>query len=226
MEISEFVEERFEPTLQKNEFTNILDARINQINFYFKSEFKSFARLEAFVTTWDSNATTQQITPSGSADTTIKISSSSWTLVQLPIQYFSTEDIPAYFNLVFALTDSAESTDLSSVGSYVLIDNVTLDQLTDVDAKDDIPNVFKLSQNYPNPFNPSTKIEYSIPKLSEVNLSIFDVLGNKVSELVDQTQTAGNYVYEFDGSSLSSGTYFLRMNAGEYSAVRKILLLK
>ena len=156
----------------------------------------------------------------------IKSSTADWTLLQLPIEYFSTEDIPAYFNVVFALIDSSESTDLSAVGSFALIDNITVDQLTSVEVIDNVPTKFNLSQNYPNPFNPSTKIEYSVPKEAEVNLSIYDILGKKVLQLVNQIQAAGNYSYEFNGSELSSGTYFVRLNAGEHTAVRKVMLLK
>ena len=226
MEMVEFFGERWEPTLQNVGFTNLLEARIGQLNFYYKLDLKNFARLEVYVTTWDSSAATQQISTSGSAEAMIKSSTADWTLLQLPIEYFSTEDIPAYFNVVFALIDSSESTDLSAVGSFALIDNITVDQLTSVEVIDNVPTKFNLSQNYPNPFNPSTKIEYSVPKEAEVNLSIYDILGKKVLQLVNQIQAAGNYRYEFNGSELSSGTYFVRLNAGEHTAVRKVMLLK
>ena len=226
MEITDFAGERFEPTLQNLGFQNQVDARYKILNLYYKSDLKNFARLDVIVTTWDSSAATQQLFPSGGADTTIRTSAAGWTFLELPINYFSTEDIPAYANIVFAVSDSAESTDLSSVGSYVLIDNVSLDQPTDVSNIDQVPVRFNLSQNYPNPFNPSTSIEYRIPKSTQVTLSLYDILGNRIAELVNENQPAGNYMYKFDGSDLSSGTYFIKLNSGEFSAVRKILLLK
>jgi hypothetical protein len=90
----------------------------------------------------------------------------------------------------------------------------------------DIPIVFKLYQNYPNPFNPSTKIKYSIPELSEVILKVFNVLGEEVTTLVNEEKIAGNYSLEFNASSLPSGVYFYQLQAGDYTSVRKMILLK
>lgn len=95
-----------------------------------------------------------------------------------------------------------------------------------VEKLESIPTEFSLKQNYPNPFNPSTRIEYSIAEPSFVKLIIYDILGNKVSELVGESQTSGNYRYEFDGSNLSSGTYFIHLQAGELRQVRKMILMK
>ena len=89
-----------------------------------------------------------------------------------------------------------------------------------------IPSGFSLSQNYPNPFNPVSKIKYSIPQTSPVQLKVFDILGNKITTLVNKEQTAGSYEVEFNGSDLASGIYFYRLNAGEFTSVKKMLLLK
>ena len=89
-----------------------------------------------------------------------------------------------------------------------------------------IPNDFMLSQNYPNPFNPVSKIKYRIPHRSMVKLQVFDILGNEISTLVNTEQTAGSYEVEFNGSNLASGIYFYRLNAGEFTSVKKMLLLK
>ena len=86
---------------------------------------------------------------------------------------------------------------------------------------------FSLGQNYPNPFNPTTTIEYSIGKDNmSVQLKIYDVLGNEVAGLVDEIKNAGKYQVVFDASKLSSGIYFSKLTAGEYSAVKKIILMK
>lgn len=88
---------------------------------------------------------------------------------------------------------------------------------------------FNLSQNYPNPFNPSTKINFSIPKTDFVNLKVYDILGNEVSNLVDNRQlNVGTYEYEFNtsGLNLSSGVYYYKLTTSEFVQVRKMMLIK
>src|SRR5690606_24349418 len=89
-----------------------------------------------------------------------------------------------------------------------------------------IPDRFTLSQNYPNPFNPTTKIRFEIPKQNFVSLKIYDMSGKQVASLVNSIKTSGSYEVEFNGSSLASGTYFYRLEAGEFSEVRKMVLIK
>lgn len=85
---------------------------------------------------------------------------------------------------------------------------------------------FNLSQNYPNPFNPTTTISYSLKKTSDVKIDIFDILGRKVSTLVNEEKPAGNYNVNFDASQLSSGVYIYRIQAGEFIQSKKMMLLK
>ncbi len=85
---------------------------------------------------------------------------------------------------------------------------------------------FVLEQNYPNPFNPTTVISYSIPTASNVSVKVYDVLGNLVSTLVNQNQAANSYQVNFDASNLSNGVYFYKIQAGSYSSIKKMLLLK
>lgn len=88
------------------------------------------------------------------------------------------------------------------------------------------PSAFALMQNYPNPFNPETKISYSLSKASNVELKVYDMLGREVSLLVSQHQSAGEYTVKFDGSSLPSGIYIYTIKAGEFSASKKLMLVK
>lgn len=88
------------------------------------------------------------------------------------------------------------------------------------------PATFALMQNYPNPFNPSTLIKYALPADLQVELSVFNVLGEKVATLVNTFQKAGNYEIVFDASKLSSGVYLYRIDAGRYSSVKKMILTK
>ncbi len=97
---------------------------------------------------------------------------------------------------------------------------------TSVEQISGLPNGYTLSQNYPNPFNPSTNIEYSIPSESFVELKVYDVLGNEVASLVNEQQKAGVYRADFTANNLSSGMYFARLTANEFTKVVKMILLK
>ncbi len=94
-----------------------------------------------------------------------------------------------------------------------------------------VPVVFSLERNYPNPFNPETNIRYNIPKDVQVTLTVYSVLGTKIATLVDQNQKAGSYVAHWDGKdnrglSVSSGVYFYKLVAGDFTATYKMLLMK
>jgi hypothetical protein len=89
-----------------------------------------------------------------------------------------------------------------------------------------IPTQYELSQNYPNPFNPETKIEFALPMSAKVKLSVYNVLGQVVVTLVDGQMEAGFHGVTFDGHDLSSGVYFYRLEAGDYSATRQMVFMK
>jgi hypothetical protein len=89
-----------------------------------------------------------------------------------------------------------------------------------------IPDDYELKQNFPNPFNPSTNIEYSIPSESFVELNVYDILGNQVASLVNEQQQAGVYRVDFTADNLSSGMYFVRITANEFTRVVKMTLLR
>ncbi|MBM4158217.1 MAG: T9SS type A sorting domain-containing protein, partial [Ignavibacteria bacterium] len=81
-------------------------------------------------------------------------------------------------------------------------------------------------QNYPNPFNPVTKIKYSLPKAGLVTLKIYDILGREVCMLINEYRNAGRYITEFDGSNLSSGVYFYKIEVNGFSDVKRMILVK
>ncbi len=93
-------------------------------------------------------------------------------------------------------------------------------------SSESIPASFELKPNYPNPFNATTELKYSIAHEGKVSLKIFDITGREVAKLIDFHQNPGEYVVHFDGKSLSSGTYFARLQAGEFSQTQKLVLLK
>ncbi|MEO8666005.1 MAG: T9SS type A sorting domain-containing protein [Ignavibacteria bacterium] len=89
-----------------------------------------------------------------------------------------------------------------------------------------IPVKYELSQNYPNPFNPSTKINYELPNDGNVNITIFDNAGKEVASLVNEFKSAGFYTINFSASSLSSGVYFYKISSGDFSSVKKMMIVK
>jgi hypothetical protein len=95
-----------------------------------------------------------------------------------------------------------------------------------IELKMEIPRDFVLEQNYPNPFNPNTNIRFQLPKDSHVTLKVYNMIGQLVTTLINQDMNAGYQTISFDASKISSGTYIYRMEAGNYSQVKKMTLLK
>jgi hypothetical protein len=89
-----------------------------------------------------------------------------------------------------------------------------------------IPGNYALSQNYPNPFNPITKISYDIPKSGLVTIKIYDILGKEIATLVNENKNPGKYIVDFDGSAISSGVYFYRLESNGFVATKKMMLIK
>ena len=126
-------------------------------------------------------------------------------------------------------------------GTSTLIDQVLLTQdpnfnRTDQSlnlSKEDNNNVvdvklskYELSQNYPNPFNPTTIINYSIPKDGLVSIKVYDILGKEIKSLVNEFKSAGTYTVQFNGSNLASGIYFYKIDATNFSDIKKMILVK
>lgn len=88
------------------------------------------------------------------------------------------------------------------------------------------PTKYALTQNFPNPFNPSTNISYELPSANFVSLKIYDTMGREVANLVSENQAAGFYTVKFDASKLSSGIYFYKLTANDFTATKKLMLLK
>ena len=105
-------------------------------------------------------------------------------------------------------------------GKYEYSKEIEVDLIT--------PNEFSLSQNYPNPFNPSTTIKFGLPKTSNVKLELFNILGEKIETLIDKEMEAGyhNYQLSIVNYQLTSGVYFYKIEAGSFSSVKKLLLMK
>ena len=131
----------------------------------------------------------------------------------------------AYFAYGIGEVKSAREIPVNDAHTTELIEyNVQLK----IDEKNSlgIPSHFCLHQNYPNPFNPTTTISYELPKSSFVNMSIYNVAGQLVETLVNDNKSPGYYSVEWNTSGASSGLYFYRIDAGDFSSVKKCLLVK
>jgi hypothetical protein len=101
----------------------------------------------------------------------------------------------------------------------------------DGSTEENKPTTFNLSQNYPNPFNPVTNFKFSLPQASHVKIEIFNILGQNVNTLVDEDMKAGSFAVDWNGKDqrgveVSSGIYFYRIIAGDFSSVKRMVLLK
>ncbi|HEY9188264.1 MAG TPA: T9SS type A sorting domain-containing protein [Ignavibacteria bacterium] len=147
----------------------------------------------------------------------------------------STTYLPDYFMM------SAASSDLDGDGfQELLIANLDVmhpskplvivleaTKVNSVEKKEGvIPSEFSLGQNYPNPFNPTTNIEFAIPKSAKVSLKVYNMLGQEMATLVNETKEAGKYVVTFNSGNLPSGTYYYKLSADNYSEVKKMMLMK
>ncbi len=107
------------------------------------------------------------------------------------------------------------------------------DGIVGVEDEKSLPTEFALLQNYPNPFNPTTVISYQLPVSSDVTIKVFDILGNEIATLVNEYKPAGRYEVEFSTSghsgnvrNLTSGVYFYKLQSGQYTTVKKMILMK
>ena len=110
-------------------------------------------------------------------------------------------------------------------GDVKLVDTDELYTAVD-ETKKAIPEENLLSHNYPNPFNPTTAIEFQVKEPCFVTLKIYNVLGNEVATIVNKQFYTGYYKYHWDGSGQASNVYFYKLQAGNYTAVKKMLLMK
>ena len=138
--------------------------------------------------------------------------------------------------VVFAsgFLDPAGNNDGAAFGLFAALPNGTVVTLppaaTMTDAEMDkalgVPAVASLGQNYPNPFNPMTTIEFALPSESRVSLKVYDTRGRLVRDLVNEVRAAGAHAVTFDGRGLASGLYFYRIEAGDFSDVGRMTLVK
>ena len=95
-----------------------------------------------------------------------------------------------------------------------------------VEANLGAPNKFELNQNFPNPFNPYTSIQFNLPYDNQIKLTVFNILGEEVAELLNTKITAGYHSIQFDGAELNSGIYFYKLESKDFTQIRKMMLIK
>jgi flagellar hook assembly protein FlgD len=126
------------------------------------------------------------------------------------------------------LEDAIDGSKVSTVvkdGSSFVLENSSVNILK-VSSENIVPNEYSLEQNYPNPFNPTTTIKFSIPEVSNVKLTIYNAIGQKVAEIVNSTMEPGSYSINWDATNVASGLYFYELNTNNFSSVKKMMLLK
>lgn len=116
------------------------------------------------------------------------------------------------------------------LAGYISTDGYAMGKLnvvpTSIDENDEIPSSVTLHQNYPNPFNPSTVIGYQLPEAGMVRLAVYDILGRHIVTLVEETQPPGTHQVRWDASRMASGIYIYRIQAGNFTETRKMVLIK
>ncbi len=122
-----------------------------------------------------------------------------------------------FSSFVFAQNADWQQQTIDFTGSYEYSNVVEVEYM---------PTAYSLNQNYPNPFNPTTTISFTLPTENNVKLSVYNLLGEEVATLVNGVITAGNHRVDFNAAELSSGMYLYKLEAGNFSATKKLVLMK
>jgi hypothetical protein len=177
--------------------------------------------------TWDIANT--NIAPVSCSNVNIKLSTDGGTTFPTTLISNTPNDGSEIINLPLVSTSTARIKVEAADNIFFDISNTnfTITTATGILNQEAKPITFNLLQNYPNPFNPSTMINFAVPKKSYVTLYVYDISGKLVDKLIDnELKTEGSYSYEFDGTTLSSGMYFYKLTAGNFTETKKMILLK
>ncbi len=162
-----------------------------------------------------------------STNTIVSIDTLNWTgwkFIEIPVASIGGSGVRLFHSIVIKQTPSGTKS------SAIYIDGIQKRPLIPAGSNENqaLISEFSLSQNFPNPFNPSTRLDYSVKEGGLVNISVYNLLGDKVAVILNDNKQPGSYSLEFNAEqyNLSSGIYFYTIRSGKYTATRKMLLLK
>jgi len=146
----------------------------------------------------------------------------------------SSSDVDFEFVLQFTISDGPGPFPYRCLNHpTIMIDTIFVTVATDINDElpQELPNSYSISQNYPNPFNLSTAIRYTLPTRSQVTISIYNVMGQKVNTIVEGSKSVGSHIVFWDGTDktgkvVSSGVYFYRIHAGDFVESKRMMLIK
>ncbi len=185
---------------------------------------------------WSPNATTFRVKlvdlgAGVEGEIAFNIAQEEWVSLEIPLDNFADPTLVTDPAKLLTVRSSLQQFIISglpigAVTAYV--DNVYLSKsVTDVkEVSSSIPSTYTLEQNYPNPFNPTTKINFSLLETNNVSLKVYNLLGEEVATLVDGFLNAGTFEVAFDATDLPTGTYVYSITAGDFSSVKKMMLIK
>ncbi len=169
---------------------------------------------------WSSNSTTLNvflISP-GPVETSyaLTVPTTGWASVDIPLSAFSPVDLADVFQLKF------------DGNGDIYLDNIYFSKTVSAieEIKGSIPSAYAMEQNYPNPFNPNTKIKFSLPQANHTVLKVYNLLGQEVATLLNESMNAGTFEVTFEALNLTSGTYIYSISSGNFTAVKKMMLIK
>lgn len=198
-----------------------LNPRIEFATRYAIEKTFDYARIQVSSnngSTWTSLAGRYTTTVSSQPSYT---GNQSWVVDQINIAAYAGQTIRIRFNYV---CDGGQPGDGFFFDNFKVLNYTLTTGVSQIGTE--VPDRFALKQNYPNPFNPVTKINYDLPKAGFVTMKIYDVTGKIVANLISQNQSAGRYSVDFIANDFPSGTYFYKLEAGDYNEVKRMILVK
>ena len=207
---------------------DINDVAGNIQALYFNGKLDGNISIESF--------SLPPVPPQGSFDVRLmgdyRLTENDEAIIQLQVEYYPV-DISVKnlsYNEEYILKETANGVEVGSHsiadGERIVITNEEVSMLK-ITKQQSLPTTYNLEQNYPNPFNPSTVIEFSLPEdVSNVKLSIYNALGEKVAELVNTSLMAGKYQYQWNASNVATGIYIYELRNEKFNVIKKMILLK